>query len=130
MTDAVIYSAISTNILWTDTVSTLSYVKYVKTMKAMTTLDATMITTISTEAVYGVFLDYAHIGFEIFCTDNGLNIGEDDYMTTGTCNCVADATAEDNEISGIPTCLCDTDYTMITGDDGKSCATGQLTFCF
>ena len=93
--------------------------KHIGTIERM---NITTLVDLSTdETIYGLINDYSFIGTELYCVENGLNLGKDDYLATGTCTCIADATAASDEVTGVESCGCDTDFSMTTTDGVKAC---------
>ena len=74
---------------------------------------------------FEVLLDNAYIGVEIFCEQNGLTLGQEDFLTTGTCNCLTGATAAVNSVTQVSVCECDTGLGMQTSEGEKSCEAGK-----
>ena len=127
--DVTISQAFASNIMWSFTSADITFSVFTSTVSAMSTLK-TSITTI-TEASFNIMLDYAFVGTDLFCENNGLNIGPDDYLTTGECNCVTNAEPTVDSTTGITVCGCESGFNMvteITGDTtARSCSSGTLT---
>ena len=72
--------------------------------------------------------DYSYIGTDLFCENNGVNLGTEDYLDTGVCSCVDNASPIIDDVTKIEVCTCDETFTMLTQSLlVKSCAQSKIT---
>merc|ERR1712048_1405383 len=99
---------------------------FTATVSAMTTLSSEVIAIASDESAFNVVLDYAYVGTDLFCANNKLNLGPEDYLDTGACNCVENAEVLPDDGTGIAICGCSDGFDMVTDGETRSCAAGVV----
>lgn len=111
------------NVDWTWTQNDLTQGKFSALIGAFAWLDSS-ITEIKSDAYeYEKVRDYSYIGTDLFCENNGVNLGSDDYLETGICSCIKNASPVTDTVTQIEVCGCDDGFVMLTESiDSKSCS--------
>ena len=64
-----------------------------------------------------------------FFKDNKLNLGKDDFLSTGLCNCVENAVASTDSTTGVTACGCTDGFTMTMPNGADETRVCQASKC-
>ena len=127
LSDPVVSNAIFNTIMWNSTLDDITFQVYTDTVGAMTTFDWYILKIKNDEAAFNIIKDYAFVNVGMYCENNGLNIGSEEYLQTGICECIDNAEIRIDEMTGVTRCECVEEYTMVIDEltYASSCEQGK-----
>ena len=72
------------------------------------------------ETIFDEILSASFVNLAWYCEDNGLNVGVEDFLATGECNCISNAEAVLNEETKVNSCQCVGDYVFVADFDEET----------